>query len=53
MRNVYVYVRTNGARHEWRIVKADSLEHAFRIADAMPDVNAVLEASWVPGGVVT
>lgn len=53
MRNVSVYVRLEGRKAEWRTVQADSLLDAIEIAEAMPDVIGVLEASWVPGGVVT
>ena len=39
---------------EWReVVTASTLEFAIEIAQAMPDVESVLEASWVSGGVVT
>lgn len=38
---------------EWRAVIAHSLEQAVKFAERMPDVEVCLEASFVPGGVVT
>lgn len=43
---------------EWREVECDpvhatSLMDAVKIVEAQEDVEAVLEASWVQGGVVT
>lgn len=53
MKKAYVYVRLDGWKHEWRLVQANSLSQAIEIANAMPDVVECLEASWIPGGVVT
>lgn len=38
---------------EWREVEAETLEAAVKVAEQMPDVEVCLEASIVPGGVVT
>ena len=38
---------------EWREVEADTLEQAIKIVEQQDDVEVVLEASWIPGGVVT
>ena len=38
---------------EWRTVEAESLSEAVKIAEAMPDVEVCLEASFIPGGAVT
>lgn len=38
---------------EWRSFKAESLDSAIKIAEQMPDVEVCLEASVIPGGVVT
>lgn len=40
-------------RHEWRQVEAPTLGAAMDVAKRMPDVVLCLEASFVPGGVVT
>jgi hypothetical protein len=40
-------------RHEWRQVEAPTLGEAVAVANRMPDVAMCLEASFVPGGVVT
>jgi hypothetical protein len=40
-------------RYEWRQVEAPSLTEAFFVAEKMPDVEKSMEASIVPGGVVT
>ncbi len=54
MKPIYVLVRLADWKFEWRkIVTASTLSFAIEIAEAMPDVVAVLEASWIPGGVVT
>lgn len=38
---------------EWREVEAESLSESIKIAEQMSDVEVCLEASLVPGGVVT
>ena len=38
---------------EWREVEAESLEQAIKLVEQQEDVEVVLEASWIPGGVVT
>lgn len=38
---------------EWRTVEADTLDEAIKVAEAMEDVEVCLEASSIPGGVVT
>jgi hypothetical protein len=38
---------------EWRVVEADTLDEAIKVAEKMPDVEICLEASFVAGGVVT
>jgi hypothetical protein len=40
-------------RHEWRQIEAPTLGAAMDVAKKMPDVAMCLEASVVPGGVVT
>lgn len=51
---VYVKVRLPESRTEWREIReAKSLIHAALIAEKMSDVEAVLETSLFPGGVVT
>ncbi len=53
MRKIYVYVRLKSDRYEWRTIEAVSLQDAVTKAEKMKDVWACLEASFVPGGVVT
>lgn len=55
MRDIYVKVRLADAGRtlEWRVVKADTISAAIKIVEQMPDVEVVLEASWIPGGVAT
>lgn len=52
---LYVRVRLADADRtlEWREVKADTLDAAVKVAEQMEDVEVCLEASVVPGGVVT
>lgn len=50
---IHVNVRLADWKYEWRTVQASSLSDAFEVAKKMPGVEAVLEASFVPGGVVT
>lgn len=52
---VYVRVRLADVDRtlEWREVKAETLSEAIKIAEQMEDVEVCLEASVVPGGVVT
>ena len=51
------YVRTRLADEErtveWRPVLAHDIEEAIKVAEKMPDVEVCLEASIIPGGVVT
>lgn len=51
----YVKVRLADADRtlEWREVQAKSLDEAIKVAEQMEDVEVALEASVVPGGVVT
>ena len=53
--NLYVRVRLADADRtlEWREVEAETLDAAIKVAEQMPDVEACLEASVTPGGVVT
>ena len=53
--DIHVHVRLSDTDRslEWRKVKAGSLSEAVKIAEQMPDVEVCLEASLVPGGVVT
>ena len=48
---VWVYVEK--PRYEWIRVSAVTLDQAIEIAERLPDVRRVLEASYIPGGVVT
>lgn len=50
---VHVFVRLKDGRTEWRQVEARDLSDACRLAEAIPDVERCLEASMIPGGVVT
>lgn len=52
---VYVRVRRTDAKRtlEWVSVKADTLDEAIKVAEQMPDVEVCLEASFIPGGVIT
>jgi hypothetical protein len=51
----YVNVRLADTERtrEWREVEAETLDVAIKVAEQMPDVEVCLEASIVPGGVVT
>ena len=53
--NVYVRVRLADAERtlEWREIKAETLRAGIKIAEQMDDVEVCLEASFIPGGVVT
>jgi len=55
MTDVYVRVRLADAERtlEWRVIPAESISDAVRMAHGHEDVESVLEASLVPGGVVT
>lgn len=50
--NLHVRVRLADVDRtlEWRTVKARSLDEAVKIAEAMPDVEVALAASFTPGG---
>ena len=52
---MHVRVRLADAERtlEWREVEAASLDEAVKVAELMDDVEVVLEASTIPGGVVT
>ncbi len=54
-RAVYVRVRLADSDRtmEWREVEAKTLESAIKQVEQQDDVEVVLEASWMPGGVVT
>ncbi len=51
----YVRVRLNDVDRtvEWREVEAEDLEQGVKVVEQMEDVEVCLEASVVPGGVVT
>jgi len=51
----YVKVRLADVERtiEWREVEAETLSDAIKVAEQMPDVEVWLEASVIPGGVVT
>lgn len=53
--NIYVQVRLADTDRTltWREIEAESLDAAIKIAENMPDVEVCLEASYIPGGVVT
>jgi hypothetical protein len=53
--DIYVRVRLANADRtvEWRVIQAESISDAVRMAHGQEDVESVLEASLVPGGVVT
>lgn len=55
MRDIYVKVRLADARGTlvWRTVRADDISEAIELARLRDDVETVIEASIVPGGVVT
>lgn len=52
---IYVSVRLSDVNRtrEWRTVEAETLSDAIKVAEQMPDVEVCLDASFVPGGVVT
>ena len=52
---VYVRCRLSDTERtvEWREVKADSLDGGIKTVEQMPDVEVWLEASFIPGGVLT
>ena len=39
--------------YRWITLDADSLDESIDLAYKLPNVDIVLEASWIPGGVVT
>lgn len=49
----HVNVQLKNNQYEWRQVEAPTLREAIAKAEQMPDVARCLEASIVPGGVVT
>ncbi len=53
--SVYVRVRLADAERtlEWREVKAETLSAGIKLVEQMEDVEVCLEASFIPGGVVT
>ena len=53
--SVYVRVRLAYAERtlEWREVKAETLSAGIKLVEQMEDVEVCLEASFIPGGVVT
>ena len=53
MKTVYVRVRTPNRELEWRQVEAETLEDAIKIVELQENVEVVLEASDIPGGVPT
>ena len=53
MMQIHVHVKLRSNQFEWRIVQAESLSAAIKLAAAMPDVAWCYEASFIPGGVVT
>lgn len=53
MRDIYVYVKLEGPKYEWRTVRAADISSGIELAEQMPDVIAVLEGSIIPGGVLT
>lgn len=50
--HVNVQLKSDG-RYEWRQVEAPTLREAMAKAEQMPDVVKCVEASVIPGGVVT
>jgi hypothetical protein len=52
---IHVHVRLADTERtlEWRQVEAETLSDAIKVAEKMPDVEVCLEASVIPGGVVT
>ena len=48
-----VYARVLKHYEEWIEVQAVTLDEAFAVARQQPNVSAVLEVSYEPGGVVT
>ncbi len=53
MRPIHVHVKLQSGRFEWRIVQAEGLSEAIKVAAAMPDVAWCYEASFIAGGEVT
>jgi len=51
--HVHVRLADTGRSLEWREVEALTLSEAIKVAEAMPDMEVCLEASVIPGGVVT
>lgn len=52
-KDVYVRARLTDGTSHWMTVRAESLEEGIKFAEALDYIDAVLEASFVPGGVVT
>lgn len=52
---VYVRVRLSDEERtiEWREAEAETLSEGIKIVEEMPDVEVCLEASFIPGGVLT
>ena len=52
---VYVRVRLSDVERtiEWRDVEAETLGEGIKLVEQMPDVEVCLEASFIPGGVLT
>ena len=52
---VYVRVRLSDVERtvEWREVEAETLGEGIKLVEQMPDVEVCLEASFIPGGVLT
>lgn len=52
---IYVHVRLADAERTlvWRTVRAANIKDGIKMAQAMQDVESVLEGSNIPGGVLT
>ena len=51
-RPIYVRVKLPGGTQEWRVIYAENMQEALKLAESTGDCTP-LEASIVPGGVVT
>lgn len=53
LRTIHVNVKLQCGETEWRQVKARDLSDAIKVAQKLPLVVWVYEASYIPGGLVT
>ena len=48
-----IYCKVMVAKYEWITLNAVTLDEAIKKAESMPNVIKCLEASYIPGGVIT